>query len=172
MAPGDLGTLPSCPVCRAVPTSPLGSPSLRLHSGDPPCSWSPTLTTSSCCQAFEPYSLSASPWVPFKAAPACTPQRLTRYPGECRFSGEQEGAPRAPTAKATLSQCVSGVKGTGGLAQPLTCSLEAGRDSISWRQSPGWNCMMSASSCLVLQGGSDRGQLRDRGGPGPGLPES
>lgn len=32
-----------------------------------------------------------------------------------------------------------------------TCELDTDRDSISLTESPWWNCMMSASNCLVLQ---------------------
>lgn len=57
-----------------------------------------------------------------------------------------------------------------GASMPLTSSLEAERDRISWRESPGWNCMMSASICLVLRKeGSDGGEVRDGAGSGLGL---
>lgn len=36
-------------------------------------------------------------------------------------------------------------------ACPFTCSLEVGMDRSSWMESPGWNCKMSTSICLVLQ---------------------
>lgn len=48
-----------------------------------------------------------------------------------------------------------------------TCERDTDRDSISVKESPGWNCMMSASSCLVLQ---EEGVMGERGeGPGKGL---
>ena len=52
-----------------------------------------------------------------------------------------------------------------GATRPLTCSLDAGRDSISSRESPGWNCMMSTSICLVLQ---EEGRHREGSGPEAG----
>ena len=58
-------------------------------------------------------------------------------------------------------------------SMPLTSSLEDERDRISWRESPGWNCMMSASICLVLwKEGSDGGEVRDGAGSGLGLARS
>ena len=57
-----------------------------------------------------------------------------------------------------------------GARMPLTSSPEAERDRISWRESPEWNCMMSASICLVLRkAGSEGGEVRDGGGSGLGL---
>lgn len=53
---------------------------------------------------------------------------------------------------------------------PLTSSLEAEKDRISWREPPEWKSMMSASICLVLwKEGSDGPEVRDRGGSGMGL---
>lgn len=41
----------------------------------------------------------------------------------------------------------------GGDERYSTCELDTERDNISLKESPGWNCMMSASNCLVLQEG-------------------
>ena len=51
-------------------------------------------------------------------------------------------------------------------AWPLTCSLDSGRESISSSESLGWNCMMSASICLVLLGAEEWGRVWTWGCPG------